>query len=239
MLGDDVVFAAPRDGEVHRAVRDAVIALETDRIDPADGWSVVVTGIATEISDPGASPGRVVFRLPTTVVTGRRLERPAMLVTGTVRAGLAGGGAPAAPGPDRQIHPSECLHLLAHAEVGRVAVLTGAGPKMFPVNYAFDGKAIVFRTGGGTLLDAMTDVLVAFHVDRPPGPGSGDTGWAVQVLGIPQIITAADGNGLREHVEALRIRPWAGGERGQYVRIAVLAVSGVRLPEWQSGTGRT
>lgn len=87
--GDEIVFRTGRDAKLDAATRDAVVAFEVDEIDPTthSGWSVVVTGVAREVTDPGllseervrALPGwgsdghgRVVA-LATDLVSGRRL----------------------------------------------------------------------------------------------------------------------------------------------------------------------
>jgi Pyridoxamine 5'-phosphate oxidase len=40
----------------------------------------------------------------------------------------------------------QCLRLLADEVIGRLAVIAGNTPAIFPVNYALDGDTIVFRT---------------------------------------------------------------------------------------------
>ena len=44
------------------------------------------------------------------------------------------------------IDPDECRRLLAGDEIGRLAIINGATPAVFPVNYALDGDTVVFRT---------------------------------------------------------------------------------------------
>jgi uncharacterized protein len=50
----------------------------------------------------------------------------------------------------RLLDRDQCLSLLAGDEVGRLAVIVGNTPTIFPVNYALDGDTIVFRTDPGT-----------------------------------------------------------------------------------------
>ena len=57
------------------------------------------------------------------------------------------------------IDPDECRRLLAADEIGRLAILDGTTPAVFPVNYVLDGEAIVFRTAPGP------------SCPRAPGPG--------------------------------------------------------------------
>ena len=52
----------------------------------------------------------------------------------------------------RVLDRDQCLRLLAEDEIGRLAVIAGNTPAIFPVNYALDGDTIVFRTDPGTKL---------------------------------------------------------------------------------------
>ncbi len=232
LVGDDVVFPADRGGELDVAARNAVVAFEADSIDPGTGWSVVATGVATEV--PGAAG---FLRISTEIVSGRRFLRAPLYVAGSVSAKCATVGAVARPGPQPDPGPydgsvmepigfDECLRLLATEEVGRLAVVVDHQPKVFPVNYALDGDAVVFRTAPGTKLEAVSRSLVAFEVDRLASP---TRAWTVTVEGLAQEITSADAPGLRERLAALRVRPWASGDRLHYVRIVPLSVTGRRL----------
>lgn len=49
----------------------------------------------------------------------------------------------------RVLDRDQCLRLLADDEIGRLAVIAGNTPAIFPVNYALDGDTIVFRTDPG------------------------------------------------------------------------------------------
>src|SRR5215204_6365214 len=74
--------------------------------------------------------------------------------------------------------PDECLRLLATATLGRIGVTSGALPTVLPINFRFDGRRILFRTGVGTKLDAAThNAVVAFEVDEIDPLAH--TGWSV------------------------------------------------------------
>lgn len=253
VVGEDVVFPVVPGGELDMAVRDAVVAFEADHIDPATGWSVVVTGIATEVSEVeklrllrttpalawALEEHQCFFRIPAEMVSGRRILRQPLHVSGSVVPLFATGSAsdPAGPahvirapcdGLHRDAIPAEeCLRLLASEEVGRLAVVLAGQPRVFPVNYALDGDAVVFRTAPGSKLEAISRSLVAFEVDRF-SPSSG-TGWSVVVEGFAQEVTSADAPGLRERMAALRVRPWTSGDRHHYVRIIPVSITGSRL----------
>lgn len=91
MDGDAIVIRTDSGSALLKRTLDTeVVAYEADLLDPADrtGWSVIVTGIATRVSDPAdlaryqamlvpwvdAEMGHVV-RIQPDIVSGYRLER--------------------------------------------------------------------------------------------------------------------------------------------------------------------
>jgi len=90
VVGDAVVFSTGFGGKLEAASRGEVLAIEADEIDRVyyTGWSVLVTGVAEVVPDPGPAgwaepllspswlgrPDARLVRLPATVVSGRRLE---------------------------------------------------------------------------------------------------------------------------------------------------------------------
>src|SRR5262245_44947457 len=54
LVGDQVVFRTGIGTKLDAATRNAVVAFEVDSMDALahEGWSVVVTGIAREVTDP-------------------------------------------------------------------------------------------------------------------------------------------------------------------------------------------
>ncbi|MGH9279777.1 MAG: pyridoxamine 5'-phosphate oxidase family protein [Acidimicrobiales bacterium] len=85
--GDSVVFATRAGSKLESAIRDAVVAFEADDFEPVEGagWSVAVTGYATEVVAPdgparlkGSSLGRWAdhadarfFRVSLEIMSGR------------------------------------------------------------------------------------------------------------------------------------------------------------------------
>ncbi len=55
----------------------------------------------------------------------------------------------------RELSQQECLQLLSHEEVARVAVCTPTGPHIVPVNYVVVDDAIVFRTAPYSVLGTV------------------------------------------------------------------------------------
>ena len=87
--GGAVLLCTAAASELVRAVDDVVVAFETDEVDAAaqSGWSVVVTGRATVVTDPAEharlcrvgprswapSPGEVFVRIEPELITGREI----------------------------------------------------------------------------------------------------------------------------------------------------------------------
>jgi uncharacterized protein len=120
----------------------------------------------------------------------------------------------------------DCLRLLGTAVLGRVAVTSGALPTILPVNFDFDGREILIRTGRGTQLDAATrDAVVAFEVDEIEPAWR--AGWSVVVTGFarelpdPELVAPA-----AEHPSLGR---WASAADDRIVAISPDVVSGRRV----------
>lgn len=124
------------------------------------------------------------------------------------------------------IDPDECRALLATDEVGRLAIVDGRTPLVFPVNYALDGDAVVFRTTAGTKLSAAGQEAVSFEIDH--FDRSARTGWSVLVTGRLEEVTPYDAEAL-DRVTRLPVEPWAGGERPHWMRLVPQRVSGRRI----------
>lgn len=118
----------------------------------------------------------------------------------------------------------ECLALLARHHLGRLAVVVGGRPLVFPVNYCLDGERVVFRTDAGTKLHGALGGPVAFEIDGTDGLYHG--GWSVLVVGEAEEV--ADG-AERDRLTRLPLGLWAGGDRSHWVRIRPAAVTGRRL----------
>jgi nitroimidazol reductase NimA-like FMN-containing flavoprotein (pyridoxamine 5'-phosphate oxidase superfamily) len=119
---------------------------------------------------------------------------------------------------------ADCLALAAHRPIGRVAVSVGALPAVFPVNFCFLGRDVVFRTAQGMkLAAALRGTVVAFEVDD--FDVEGHRGWSVLIVGTASEIPVEE---LAE-LEPLPVRAWAHGQRTHVVRIRSEFVSGRRI----------
>lgn len=131
------------------------------------------------------------------------------------------------PGSLDEIDTAECWRLLGSQPVGRVAIVVDGYASVFPVNFALDGESIVFRTGPGTILQAINRVHVTFEVDQfDPVHRSG---WSVMVRGTAHELTAENNPNLVARSAAAGATPWAPGARSRIVRMVADQVTGRRI----------
>lgn len=120
---------------------------------------------------------------------------------------------------------SQCWEICRDADFGRLAVIVGDHPELFPINYVVDHGTVVFRTAPGTKLDAaLAGAPVAFEVDGFD-PSSGKA-WSVVLKGSAERMASI------EDVLAsvlLPLFPWQGGEKNNFVRIVPTEISGRRF----------
>ena len=143
----------------------------------------------------------------------------------------------------------ECWQLLSENHLGRLAVVAGNRPEIFPLNYVVDdslldatrtedsgpdsgedSRSLVFRTAPGTkLAAAAVGFPVAFEVDS--ADPMFHTGWSVVVHGTAQLVETTD---ELLQVEALPLRPWGPSDKRHYLRLCPTELDGRRIPR---GTG--
>lgn len=121
-----------------------------------------------------------------------------------------------------------CLTLLAGGVVGRVAFIGADGrQELLPVNFAVVEDSIYFRTSRAGPLSRLAEGLdnVAFGVDGVEV--SSGRGWNVTARG--ETVGVSDHAELAD-VEASGLsQPWAGGDRGQVVKIVIHEIDGRRV----------
>jgi len=131
--------------------------------------------------------------------------------------------------PDQSIEvlsPDECFLLLGSRDLGRIAFDVDGQPEVFPINYAMEGRIVVFRTASGTKIDFVPKARVAFEVDDwDPKLG---IGWSVLVKGLAEEVTRNLGR-TAQHIRKAPVHPVAPGERWQWLAIQTLEVSGRRF----------
>jgi uncharacterized protein len=118
-----------------------------------------------------------------------------------------------------------CLRLLASATLGRVGVSIDALPRVLPVNFRFDGRQILIRTGMGTKLDAAAkNAVVAFEVDEIDPLAH--TGWSVMVTGMARELTDP---GELAAAQTPPLARWAPGDDHRVIAISTELLSGRRI----------
>jgi nitroimidazol reductase NimA-like FMN-containing flavoprotein (pyridoxamine 5'-phosphate oxidase superfamily) len=130
------------------------------------------------------------------------------------------------------IERAECFDLLAREEVGRLAVVVGGRPEIFPVNYVVEGDGVVFRTDPGTKLAGAVRGPVAFEVDHLDRATR--SAWSVILHGHAHQVTAFDSPDLRDRTAHLALRPWTVTAKAHLVRIDPTSVTG----RWIKGRGQ-
>src|SRR5215472_5556129 len=120
----------------------------------------------------------------------------------------------------------ECLALLRSHRLGRVALTDHGQPLIFPVNYASDDRAVVFRTAPGMKLTEAPMSRVAFEIDEVD-PAAG-IAWSVMVQGVAYEITSALDR-ISEGLRRLVVEPMAPGERENWVAVIRHQISGRRF----------
>ena len=121
----------------------------------------------------------------------------------------------------------ECLDRLADQPVGRLAIVAGGRPEIFPVNYAMAGDTVVFRTADGTKLGGALNGPVAFEVDHTdPNHRSG---WSVVIHGRAEAVDEFSSPTVAEAARAMPIDPWASFPKNHLVRIVPSSITGRRI----------
>jgi nitroimidazol reductase NimA-like FMN-containing flavoprotein (pyridoxamine 5'-phosphate oxidase superfamily) len=120
---------------------------------------------------------------------------------------------------------SECLRLLAKAEIGRIVFVEAALPAIQPVNYVLADDEVVYRTANGAKLAAATrNSVVAFEVDEIDPETH--TGWSVVGVGRCYEVTDPD----RLALLATRMpAPWATHHTGHTIAIEMTRLTGRRI----------
>ena len=124
--------------------------------------------------------------------------------------------------PAAELQPDACWRLLRESEIGRLAVLVGNHPEIFPVNYAVDAGTIVIRTGSGTKLAALAEgPPVAFEIDGYDA--ATQVVWSVVVKGRAEVV-----HGFTQLLDTadVPVYPWQPARKNHFVRIVADEVTG-------------
>lgn len=119
----------------------------------------------------------------------------------------------------------QCLAYAVTQPVGRLAIAHGDGPPhVVPVNFLWDGTAVVFRSDGGTKLRGVRGAQVTFEVDEIDRVSR--TGWSVVFKGPAY-------EASHWEVEHLFLPSWVPGDKTHWIRLVPTSVTGrrIRFPE--------
>jgi hypothetical protein len=119
------------------------------------------------------------------------------------------------------MNSSECVARLAAHDLGRLAVVLSDRPLIFPVTYAYENRAIHFRTDPGSRLSAVRNQRVAFEIDGIDD----DTAWSVLVTGTAEMVEPPFDV---SRVADLGLGAWNPGPKQHWVQVRGV-VSGRRL----------
>lgn len=133
---------------------------------------------------------------------------------------------------DAQVHGeflrldrAESLRMLETVPVGRLIFTVNALPAVRLMNFAVVDALIVLRTAADTTVARkLNDAIVAFEADDlDPATASG---WSVVVTGRATRVTDPDQIARYRNVP---LRPWAPGERDQFLTITIEMLEGRRV----------
>jgi uncharacterized protein len=125
------------------------------------------------------------------------------------------------------LSPDECRERLATRDVGRLAVVVGGYPEVFPVNYTVVRERVVIRTDPGLKLVHSRFERAGFEVDDLDMESR--AGWSVLVKGVIHELAADDPHADELELAASRIRPWAGGAKPHVLVVTPVSISGRRI----------
>jgi uncharacterized protein len=124
------------------------------------------------------------------------------------------------------VSEEDCLELLRSQSIGRLAMVVDDRIDIFPVNYAVEGRSVLFRTNEGRKMRGAGTGQVAFEVDSVEPEAH--AAWSVVVHGEPEDVTGQVEPG------ADTVQPWA-GRKEFLVRINPRSITGRRVipPSYQ------
>jgi nitroimidazol reductase NimA-like FMN-containing flavoprotein (pyridoxamine 5'-phosphate oxidase superfamily) len=121
------------------------------------------------------------------------------------------------------LNEEQCWAHLHSRQLGRLAIVIGGRPQIFPVNYAVAEKSIVFRTGVGSKLAHGPGLVGCFEIDDYDQHAR--EGWSVTAVGPLEEITDAE-DARSRRLRQLRVDPLAPGAKLHWVALHTELVTG-------------
>lgn len=126
-----------------------------------------------------------------------------------------------------ELTPSECLELLEFHDLGRLAVIAGGFPVVFPVNYTVARDRVLIRTDPGTKLVHSQFERVCFEVDDLDRTTR--TGRSVLVKGVIHELQPVDHLDRELQQAEARIQSWTDADLAHVLVITPISITGRRL----------
>lgn len=121
--------------------------------------------------------------------------------------------------PVKKLTTDECWEMLRDNEFGRLAFHLAGEVHITPVNYAVDGRTLLFRTAeGNKLLGVVMNDDVAFEIDEYDD----EHARSVILRGTARVLEGQEAY----RSENVPLRPWVNTEKYNVVEIAPKEMSG-------------
>jgi len=125
-----------------------------------------------------------------------------------------------------------CSDRLAHSAIGRLGVVVGGKPEVFPVCYVYVDGRVYFPTNEGTKMhSALEWPWVAFEVDGMEADGS--SAWSVMITGQAEEVTNAT---KIERVTAMQTVAFRSHGSVRWIEIVPLKLTGRQIATDQIAT---
>lgn len=125
-------------------------------------------------------------------------------------------------GTETVLSDDECWQFLREHEFGRLAFHLADEVHLTPINYAVDGRSLLFRTAPGSkLLGIVMNANVAFEIDH----FSETQVRSVVVRGNARLLEEDEAH----RAESVPLRSWVGQEKYNVVELVPSVVSGRRF----------
>lgn len=102
---------------------------------------------------------------------------------------------------------AQCVHRLEAKQVARVAFNRDGRIHLYPVNYVWDGEAIVFRCESGSPLADTSGTEIVIEVDDIDDRAQ--EGWSVIARGVPEVVDPEQSPDTMRRLKSLALYPWA------------------------------
>ncbi|MDH6680521.1 nitroimidazol reductase NimA-like FMN-containing flavoprotein (pyridoxamine 5'-phosphate oxidase superfamily) [Rhodococcus sp. LBL1] len=125
--------------------------------------------------------------------------------------------------PVTALTEQEALDLLATERLGRLILVSGDQPDVYPVNYVVNDGKLYFRSAeGDKLTELKLKPMVTFQVDHADTTSA----WSILVRGIARTLVRFDEINAAEELD---LRSWVPTEKYNFVEIRPTEIAGRRF----------